>query len=149
MVSQWYEWASVVAQMVKNLPAMQKIQVRSLEKGMATHSSILAWKIPWTKEPGRLQSHGVSKSWTRLRDFYFLLFRGVNKLLCENGAWSAGCLGKTWSFHIWAEPWGSRTSFWWQKWLAFRPLPAKEGTEWAKAQRWNGTNFSAGLWVGQ
>ena len=62
MVSQWYEWASVVAQMVKNLPAMQKIQVRSLEKGMATHSSVLAWKIPWTKETGRLQSHGVSKS---------------------------------------------------------------------------------------
>ena len=47
--------------MVKNLPAMQETQVRSLgwedalEKGMATHSSILAWKIPWTEEPGRLQ----------------------------------------------------------------------------------------------
>ena len=48
--------------MVKNLPAMQETQVRSLgqedpvEMGMATHSSILAWRIPWTKEPGRLQS---------------------------------------------------------------------------------------------
>ena len=55
-------WASLVAQMVKNLPATQKTWVRSLgredplEKGIATHSSILAWRIPWTKEPGRLQS---------------------------------------------------------------------------------------------
>ena len=52
--------ASPVAQTVKNLPAMQETRVRSLdwedplEKGMATHSSILAWKIPWTEEPGRL-----------------------------------------------------------------------------------------------
>ena len=51
-----------MAQMVKNLPAMQKTQVGSLgredplEEEMATHSSILAWKIPWTEEPGRLQS---------------------------------------------------------------------------------------------
>ena len=54
--------------MVKNLPAMQKTQVQSvgwecpLEKGMATHSSILAWEIPWTEEPGWLQSTGVPKS---------------------------------------------------------------------------------------
>ena len=51
-----------MAQIVKNLPAMQESQVLSLgwedplEKGMATHSSILVWRIPWTKEPGRLQS---------------------------------------------------------------------------------------------
>ena len=42
-----------------------------LEKGMETHSSILAWRIPWTEEPGRLQSMGVAKSWTQLRDFDF------------------------------------------------------------------------------
>ena len=54
--------ASLVAQTVKNLPAMQETRVRylgwegPLEKGMATHSRILAWKIPWTEEPGRLQS---------------------------------------------------------------------------------------------
>ena len=48
--------------MVKNLPAMQEMQVQSLgwedplEKGMATHSSILAWRIPWTEEPGGPQS---------------------------------------------------------------------------------------------
>ena len=54
--------ASLVAQMIKNLPAMWQTQVQSLsqqdalKKEMATHSSILAWKIPWTEEPGRLQS---------------------------------------------------------------------------------------------
>ena len=52
----------MVAQMVKHLPTMQETQVQSLdqedtlEKEMATHSSTLAWKIPWTEEPGRLQS---------------------------------------------------------------------------------------------
>ena len=51
----------MVAQMVKNMPAMQETQVQSLgwedtlEKGKATHSSILAWRIPWTEEPGGLQ----------------------------------------------------------------------------------------------
>ena len=50
--------------MVENLPAMQETQVRSLdqedplEKGIATHSSILAWRIPWIEEPGGLQSRG-------------------------------------------------------------------------------------------
>ena len=58
--------ASLVVQMVKNLPAIQETQVLSLgqeddplEKGMATHSSILAWRIPWTVEPGGLQSMGL------------------------------------------------------------------------------------------
>ena len=56
--------AFLVAQMVKNLSAMQETQVQTLswedppEKGMATHSSILAWRIPQTEEPGRLQSIG-------------------------------------------------------------------------------------------
>ena len=56
-----------VAQTVKSLPAMQETQVRSLgwedplEKGMATHSSILAWEIPWTEEPGGLQSMGLQR----------------------------------------------------------------------------------------
>ena len=57
-------WASLVAQLVKNLPAVQETRVRSLgwedplEKEMATHSSILAWKISWTEEPSGLQSMG-------------------------------------------------------------------------------------------
>ena len=56
------QWAFLVAQTVKNLPAMQETRVLSLgqegplEKGMAIHSSVLAWKTPWTEEPGRLQS---------------------------------------------------------------------------------------------
>ena len=62
--------ASLVAQMVKNLLAMQETQVQSLswedplEKEMATHPNILAWEIPWTKEPGRLQSMRWQKSET-------------------------------------------------------------------------------------
>ena len=63
----WYSWSSLVAQMVKNPPAMQETWVQSLdwedppEKGMATHSSILAWRIPWTEEPGGLQSMGSQR----------------------------------------------------------------------------------------
>ena len=59
--------ASLVAQMVKNLPAMQETWVQSLgqedplEKKMATHSSILAWEIPWTEERGRLKSTGSQR----------------------------------------------------------------------------------------
>ena len=75
-----------MTQTVKNLPAMQETWVQSLgredplEKGMANHSSILAWRTPWTEEPGGLQSmdrgawwaagHGVAKSWTRLSNFH-------------------------------------------------------------------------------
>ena len=56
-----------VGQMVKNLPAMQEIRVRSLdwevplEKGMAIHSSILAWRLPWTEKPGGLQPVGSQR----------------------------------------------------------------------------------------
>ena len=58
---------SLVAQTVKDLPAMWETWVRSLgwedplEEGMATHSSILAWRIPWTEEPGGLQSMGSQR----------------------------------------------------------------------------------------
>ena len=64
-----YTWASLVTQMVKNQPALQGTWVRllsqedPLEEGMATHSSILAWRIPWTEEPGGLQPMG----WERVR----------------------------------------------------------------------------------
>ena len=60
-----YQKSSLVAQRVENLPAMQEIWVQSLvqedplEKEMATHSSILAWEIPWTEEAGKLQSMGL------------------------------------------------------------------------------------------
>ena len=57
-------WISLVAQMVKHLPeiTMRETWVRSLEKEMATHSSVLAWEIPWTEEPGRLQSMRLQES---------------------------------------------------------------------------------------
>ena len=64
-------WASLVAQLVTNPPAVWETWVCSLgwadplEKGKATHSSILAWRIPWTV-------HGVAKSWTGLSNFHFL-----------------------------------------------------------------------------
>ena len=60
-------WASLVAQTVKNPPAMKETRVRSLGqedplvKEMATHSSILAWRIPWIEEPGGLQSTGSQR----------------------------------------------------------------------------------------
>ena len=69
--------ASLVAQMVKNPPAMQETQIQSLgredplEKGMATYSSILAWRISWTEEPGRLQSMEL-QSRTGLGDLHTL-----------------------------------------------------------------------------
>ena len=68
-------WVSLVVQMVKNLPAMQQTWVLSLgqedplEKGMATHFSIFAWRIPWTEGPVRLQSMGP-QSRTQLSDFH-------------------------------------------------------------------------------
>ena len=77
-------WTSLVAQMVKRLSTMQEAQVRSLvhedplEKEMAIHSSTIAWKIPWTEEPGRLESMGsqrVGHDWvTSLFRFHFSLY---------------------------------------------------------------------------
>ena len=63
-----YSWASRVAQLLKNLPAMWETWVRSLgwedplEEEMATHSCILVWRIPWTEEPGGLQSIGPKRA---------------------------------------------------------------------------------------
>jgi len=62
VISQWLNWAPLVAQMVKHLLAMLEIQVQPpgwedpLERKMATHTSIVAWEILWTEEPGDLQS---------------------------------------------------------------------------------------------
>ena len=70
LISPIPSWSFLVAQSVKNPPAMQETQIQSLcqedplgEK-MATYSSILAWRIPWREEPGRLQSRGHKKSIT-------------------------------------------------------------------------------------
>ena len=76
----WKRWhlryaLKMMAQTVRSLPVMQETWVWCLgqedpwEKGMDTHFSILVWRIPWTEEPGRLQSVGVRKSLTRLSDY--------------------------------------------------------------------------------
>ena len=84
-------WASLVTQMVKNLTTMQETQAQSLgqrdslEKGMATHSSILAWRMPWTEEPGRLQSIGLQRvrhDWVTNK-FTFFKYRLVIYQLSE------------------------------------------------------------------
>ena len=67
-------WGFPDGSVVKNLPAKQETWVGSLgqedplKKEMTAHSSILAWEIPWTEEPGGLQSMGSQKGWTQLSD---------------------------------------------------------------------------------
>ena len=79
-------WGFPGGSVVENLPAMQETRLRSLggedplEKGMATHSRILAWRIPWTEEPGGLQSlHGVTKNQTRNEKFSLYLLQEENR----------------------------------------------------------------------
>ena len=70
----------MVTQAVKNLPAMQEIQVQSLgkeallQKAMATHSSVLAWRIPWTEELGGLQFTGSQSQIRQSYKYFFRLF---------------------------------------------------------------------------
>ena len=80
----------ITAQRVKHLPVMQKTQVQSLgwedplEKEMATHSSILAWRIPWTEEPGSLQSMGsqrVRQDWATTLTLTYLVTKSYLTLL--------------------------------------------------------------------
>ena len=81
-----------MAQTVKRLPAVRETQVPflvwedPLEKAMATHSSTLAWKIPWTEEPGRLQSMGLlSQTW--LSDFTFTFhFHALEKEMATHSS---------------------------------------------------------------
>ena len=89
-----HQESSLVAQMVKRLPTMQEIQVQflgweeSLEKEIATHSSTLAWKIPWKEEPGRQQRvHGVTKSQDtteELSNFTFFPSLGITIIIENN-----------------------------------------------------------------
>ena len=83
-----YSWVSLLAQTVKNTPALQETWVPSLgwedalEKGKATHSSVLAWRIPWAEEPGRLQSMGsqrVGHDWATniFTSVYFFIFFSI------------------------------------------------------------------------
>ena len=89
-----YIRSSLVVQLVKNPPAMQETWVWSLgwegplEEGMATHSSILAWRIPWTEEPGGLQSMGSHRvrhcEWLSLSLWYIRLHTHIHTLWFEN-----------------------------------------------------------------
>ena len=93
-----YAWGFHGGSVVKNLPAMQEMQEthsRSLgqeyplEKGMATHSSTVVWRIPWTEEPGRLQSiesQRVGHDWSNLASTYKILF--TFKARKVNAAWN-------------------------------------------------------------
>ena len=69
--------ASLVAQLVKNSPSMQETWGgRSPGEGNSYHSSILTWRIPWTEEPGKLQSMGSKRVRTQLSNFHLQLFIG-------------------------------------------------------------------------
>ena len=89
--------ASLVAQMVKNLPAMQETwagslgQEDSLEKGMATHSSVLAWRIPWTGKPGVLQSMGSQRVGHDLATNTFIFTRNRQHCSRCGGQLEPGC----------------------------------------------------------
>ena len=96
-----YSWASLVTQKVKNPPAMWETWVRSLgwedplEKGMATHSTSLAWTIPWTEEPGGLQCMGLHRV----------------------GQATFTYMAKAWALVQPWEQWGSDDSVVWPQWL--------------------------------
>ena len=128
---------SLVAQMVKCVPTMQETRVQSLgqgeplEKEMAAYSSILAWKIPWIEEPGRLQSmrsQRVRHDWvtslqlpcSTSQIIIFNLFKDVND---DRGCWSLSSLrlapryqGRKWGnkpgSHVWV--WKGETWTWWR-----------------------------------
>ena len=90
-----------MAQLVKNPPAMQETWVRSLgwedplEKEKATHSSILAWRIPWTGEV-----HGVTKSQTRLTDFHLLHLCLIYNVVLVSGVQQSGSVIYTYFLQI-------------------------------------------------
>ena len=101
--------ASSVAETVKHLPAMQETQVRSLgqedplEKGMATHSSTLAWKVPWMEEPGRLQSMGsqrVGHNWATSLFFLFYCWQRHTDCCCYCGFLSLFVIEYNEKFHL-------------------------------------------------
>ena len=102
---QVHMWATLVPQLVKNLPAIQETQVwflgwgNPLEKGMATHSSILTWRIPWTEEQGRLQSMGsqrVRNDWAKFTFSFKSRYRQniyMSRMYSDAGTLSMKCKG--------------------------------------------------------
>ena len=119
-----------MAQLVKNLPAILEIWVRSLgwedplEKGTTTHSSILAWRIPWTEEPGRLQSMGsqrVRHNWTNFTSL-------LQETKAEIQPWGLGNQRKVVlrrfvgsQTYLWNESWGHKPDVETTKWADYDP----------------------------
>ena len=112
-------WASLIAQMVKSLPAMQETQVWSLgqedtlEKGMAICSSILAWRIPWSEDLGRLQTMGLQRVG---HDWEINTHTYTHTHTHEvQSSWWQGVCGERFSseFTTWILPVTIRNSFWW------------------------------------
>ena len=92
LYSEQYVWSFLEAKTVKNLPAMQETWVQSLGqkdtlgKGMATHSSILTWRIPWTEEPGGLQSTGswrVRQDWATNTFTFICVIHAVSRAFLQ------------------------------------------------------------------
>ena len=163
-----------MAQQVKNPPAMQEIpetRVWSLgwedplEEGMAIHSSILAWRIPWTEEPGGLQSMGLQKvghDWSNLAHTRMNMYR-INQIL----SWCCTCMLSCFS-HVWlfATPWTVPTDrrAWWatvhgiakswtwlsswvvtkqSKIIAGKGLKVFDGQKhWVKWKEWDGKDYT-------
>ena len=90
--------ASLAAQVVKAVPAMQETEVQALDQddllkeGMVTHSSILAWRIPWTEEPGGLQSKGLQRAGHDWSDLAHMQFSSLGLKIFDlrdtHGPWS-------------------------------------------------------------
>ena len=114
-------WASLVAQIVKNLPTMWETRVQPLgredplEKGRAAHSGILAWKIPWTEDPGRLQSMGSQRAGHdgATNTSYLCTFCKCHGPFCllEPSAWKVKCFQLIWSGLMRTLPGNAATSF--------------------------------------
>ena len=118
-----YSWVSLVAQLVKNLPAMWENWVQSLgwedllEEGMATHFTILAWRIPMDRIAWWATVHVVTKSLTRLSDFHFFTF---SSMLVSTGFHSSPCLfSQENCLHSWMYK--SHLMCWWLPDLIFQP----------------------------
>ena len=118
-------WASLVAQMVKRLPTMQETRVRSLgwedllEKEMATHSSTLAWKIPWMEETGKLQSIGLQRvrhDWVTSLSFFLCFFLSLF-LSFTSGGQSIGVSASTSVLPMNTEDW---SPLGWTGWISLQ-----------------------------
>ena len=147
MINLYYSLASLVAQMVKCLPAVHETQVRflgwedPLEKEMATSSSTLAWKIPWMKEPGRLQSTGSQRMGHNWATSHLIHWKGW----CWS--WSSNTLA-TW----WEELTHSKRPWCWERLKAGREREDRGWDGWMSSLiqwTWVWANSRIWWWTGK